>query len=150
MASIWAGFSCTKRAKAVQVVLGLVLLARAVADQALGGDRILVLHGRLTKIRLRARVVDQQVLEVFVPQELHGAGEVAAKLGGQLRGEAAEVAVGDAEGGEQLAGLAGHLLVDALEPLDQAADVVVAVPVLPDVLDDLVDRARWASPAARR
>ena len=44
------------------------------------------------------------------------------------------------ERGEQLAGLAGHLLVDALEPLDQAADVVVAVAVLPDVLDDLGDR----------
>ena len=41
--------------------------------------------------------------------------------------------------GEQLAAVAGHLLVDALEPLDQAADVVVAVLVLPDLLDDLRD-----------
>ena len=55
----------------------------------------------------------------------------------QVAGEAGEVAVGD-EGGERLAGLAGHLLVDPLEPLHQAADVVVAVAVLPDVLDDLV------------
>ena len=48
------------------------------------------------------------------------------------------ITVGD-EAGEQLRALAGHLLVDALEPLDEAASVVGAVPVLPDLLDDLGD-----------
>ena len=43
------------------------------------------------------------------------------------------------EAGEQLAGVAGHVLVDALQPLDEALGVVVAVPVLPDLLDDLRD-----------
>ena len=54
------------------------------------------------------------------------------------------------QSGEQVAGLAGHFLVDPLQPLDQAADVVVAVPVGPDVVDDLRDGPGWASPAARR
>ena len=52
--------------------------------------------------------------------------------------------------GEQLARLAGHFLVDPLEPLDQAPDVVVAVAVLPDVLDDLGDCPAGAPRAARQ
>ncbi len=43
--------------------------------------------------------------------------------------------------GELLASFAGHLFVDPLQPLDQAAFVVIAVAVLPDVLDDLADCA---------
>ena len=63
-----------------------------------------------------------------------------AQLARQVLGEPANVAVGD-EAGEQLAGVAATSLVDALQPLDEAADVVVAVPVLPDLLDDL---RRWS------
>ena len=89
---------------------------------------------------LLAGVVDQQVLELLVAQELHGAGEVAA-AGGRAAALAKAATSPSGMYGEQVAGLAGHLLVDPLEPLDQAADVVVAVAVVPDVLDDLGDRA---------
>ena len=60
-------------------------------------------------------------------------------IAGSSFGEAADVAVRH-EPREQLAGVAGHLLVDALQAPDEAADVVVAVAVLPDLLDDLRDR----------
>src|ERR1700687_1059816 len=40
--------------------------------------------------------------------------------------------------------LARHLFLDALEALDQPADVVIAIPVVPDVSDDLDNRARLA------
>src|SRR5262249_22444726 len=36
-------------------------------------------------------------------------------------------------------GLAGHLLVDPLESADQTADVVLAVSVVPDVVDNLLN-----------
>jgi hypothetical protein len=36
--------------------------------------------------------------------------------------------------------IAGHLLIDPLEPSQEDADVVAAVAVCPDVLDDLGDR----------
>jgi len=40
--------------------------------------------------------------------------------------------------------LAGHLLVDPLQTLHKAADVVWAVAILPDGVDDLLDGARTA------
>ena len=74
--------------------------------------------------------------------------ELAAELGRELAreqigeplGQPGDVAVRE-EGLEQLAGFAGHVLVDAPESLREAADVVHPVAVVPDVLDDLGDRA---------
>ena len=36
---------------------------------------------------------------------------------------------------------AGHFLIDPLEAFDEAADVVLAVAVLPNVINDLLDRS---------
>ena len=60
---------------------------------------------------------------------------------GKLAGELADVAVVD-EAGEFLAGLAAHVPLDAPQPLHQHPHVVIAVHVLVDVLDDLLDRQR--------
>ena len=72
-----------------------------------------------------------------------------ARAGRQIGGVPARSPVGDAKRGEHLPGLAGHFFVDPLQPLDQAADVVVAVAVGPDVVDNLDDRAVPACRAAR-
>ena len=59
------------------------------------------------------------------------------------RANRATVAVGNVAG-ELLTGLGGHLFVDPVQPLGKAADVVVAVAVLPDVVDDLDNRSGLA------
>ncbi len=75
-------------------------------------------------------------------QEVHGAERSPARsIAGSFAGEGREVTLRDILG-EHLASLARHRLVNPLEPLHEAADVVVAVLVRPDVGDDLGDRPR--------
>ena len=52
--------------------------------------------------------------------------------------EPADVAVVD-ERREQIVSVAGHVLVDAAQPLDEPGRVVRAILVLPDLLDDLLE-----------
>ena len=52
----------------------------------------------------------------------------------------------DDEAREEFSGVAGHPLVDPLEAFDQAADIIVSVAVLPDLLDDL----HYAAAGGRR
>src|SRR5438876_143427 len=61
----------------------------------------------------------------------------------KLASVAAEIAIGDTLGCKQFASVAGHLLVDALEPGNETANVVVPVPVCPDVVNNFSDGARW-------
>ncbi len=53
-------------------------------------------------------------------------------------------------GRELVAGLAAHFLVDPLQPFDKAADVVLAVAVVPDVVDDFGEGPRTDRPALGR
>ena len=62
-------------------------------------------------------------------------------LAGQLAGEAGHVAVRD-EVGERSRASPDISLSIRCKPLDQAADVVRPVAVLPDGVDDLLDGAR--------
>ncbi len=123
-----------------QVVAGLVSLARAVADEVLGRNRVLVFDGADEDLRL-ALVVFEQRLEIGIAQPLHLFREVLSQRAGQPGSIFAHVAVGNAEGGEAHAGFDGHFLVDALQPLHEAANVVIAVTVGPDVVDNLLDGA---------
>jgi hypothetical protein len=57
-----------------------------------------------------------------------------------MRGVGGQVAVGN-ERGEERSRVARHFLVDPLKPFDEAAGVVLAVAILPDVVDHFGDRA---------
>ena len=80
-------------------------------------------------------------MEPVVAQRLRRLDEILPQARRELARERSEIASGDVLL-EQRTRLARHRLVDALEALDEAADVVVAVLVRPDVVDDLFDRAR--------
>lgn len=58
-------------------------------------------------------------------------------------GEFGHVTFGDV-GGKKFPGLSRHFLLDPLEAFHQAADVVVAVAVVPNILDDLDNGSRYA------
>ena len=95
---------------------------------------------RLDECPLRARVADEQALELVVAQELHRTHEVRAQCLGQPSRELGEVTLRHKHL-EHVPGLARHRLVDSLETLHEAADVVVAIPVAPNVLDNLLNGA---------
>src|SRR6266571_3999827 len=83
-------------------------------------------------------VVDEQILEILVPQQLHRLGERREKHRGHPFREGTHVSIGD-EACERLPSVPGHLLVYPTQPLDEPAHVVVPVLVGPDLLDDLPD-----------
>jgi hypothetical protein len=126
-----------------QVVLGLESLAVGVPHHPRGGDRVLVL-GRLEERAVGSGKAQQRLLKLLVAEELHRGGVVLAEGSRQVSGEAGEVTVGDVDR-KGLPGLSGEGLVESLEPLDEAADVVGRVAVLPDLLDDLVERPHGAT-----
>ncbi|MGA8152716.1 MAG: hypothetical protein WB952_17325 [Terriglobales bacterium] len=82
-------------------------------------------------------------MEDLVPEQAHRIHEVAAQLFGEIAGVFSNIASRNVRR-EHLPRLAGHLLLDALETFDQPTDVVITVPVRPDVFDDLDNRAWFA------
>src|SRR4051794_27598904 len=57
----------------------------------------------------------------------------------KLASVATHIAIGDPVGGEEFASGPSHLLVDALKSTKETADVVVPVPVRPDVVNHFRD-----------
>src|SRR5206468_189268 len=90
---------------------------------------------------LCASVVHKEILEVGPAEESHGATEVFSQTAGQFLCVLAYVPVRDV-GREVFAGLSRHFLVDSVEALYEALDVVVAVAVIPNVLDDFDDGSK--------
>lgn len=122
-----------------QVILGLVFDA-AVADQPRRRD-VVDIFDRPQEEAFLAFVMDQQLLELCIAQQGHRRGEVLTQLRLQAAGVVRQVTLGDPEGFEILAGVTGHFFIDSLHPFDQAAGVVIAVAVVPDVIDEFFDRA---------
>src|SRR5690606_14194824 len=83
-----------------------------------------------------AGIVLQQILEARITQNLHCAHEGGAEQRRQLRCPVTQVTIRN-ERSEELIRLTTHRLGDALQALDEPSDVVVAVLVLPDLLNDL-------------
>ena len=138
-----------ERGEGREVVLGLVLLAVRASDQPLRGDVVLGLVARRRRCAAAAGSRPAGPGSPGSRSSFMVAGEVALS---QPAASSRRSGPGRRRGCKRrtVPRLAGHLLVDALEALDQAADVVVAVAVLPDVLDDLARSCASASPAARR
>ena len=90
-----------------------------------------------------SRVIGQQFLELLVASRPHGFGEFVAEGGGQVAGKCGDIAIRQKRF-EQVAALAVHFLIDALEAFDQTAGVVGAVAVVPDIFNDFGNGARWA------
>src|SRR5262249_33192088 len=74
-------------------------------------------------------------------QQLHCSAEALAKFSGQLGRVPSNLAAGNIRS-KLLPCRPGHLLVNSLEALYQPTNVVFPILVVPDVLDDLGDRAR--------
>jgi hypothetical protein len=88
-------------------------------------------------------VIGEQLLKLGIAQELHRAGEIVAKRCWQAGSEFPHVAVGNPLC-KLIAGVAAHVLLDPTQPLHKHAQVVVALDVLPNVLDELRDGERVA------
>ncbi len=127
-----------------QIVGRLDFATGAVAEEPLGGDRILSGQGDEEGVFF-SWIFDQQLLERLIAKQLHGGGELASQRVGQAGSEGGHVAVGDdrlrtGRGLRQLISLSMRP-----QPLGEAADVVLAVAVVPDIVDEFGDGARGAA-----
>src|SRR2546426_731529 len=85
-------------------------------------------------------VFQKQSLEIGIPQERHRAGEVVFQSTVQILGKGCDIALRQ-KGGKVFSGVSVHFFVDTKQAFCEASNVVVAVSVCPDILDDLVQSA---------
>src|SRR5262245_49087294 len=86
-----------------------------------------------------SRILNQEFLELRVPQQLHRLGKIFAQRTQQVASELVDISVGDPFC-KLFAGLAAHVLLDPSEALNENIGVILAVDILPDVLDNLWNR----------
>src|SRR2546422_1260816 len=81
-------------------------------------------------------VSQKQSLEIGIPQERHRAGEVVLQCPVQVLSKGCDIAFWQ-KSGKILSGVSVHFFVDAKQAFCKTSNVVIAVSVCPDILDNL-------------